>query len=130
MEPDFAMKIAFPTEDGETISAHFGRAPFFTVVTLNEGDLPQFEQRNKAFHGSAEHAPGAEHQGHDHNSMFAPIADCQVLIAGGMGQPAYEHAAAAGLDIVLTGEKSITAALEAYRGGRLMSDPRRIHQHR
>ncbi len=124
------VKIAFPTEDGETISAHFGRAPFFTVVTLNEGEAPQFEKRSKAFHGSAEHAPGAEHHGHDHNPMFAPIADCQVLIAGGMGQPAYDHAVEAGLQVVMAGEKLITAALEAYRGGTLMSDSRRIHRHR
>ncbi len=127
------VKIAFPTEDGETISAHFGRAPFFTVVTLNEGEAPQFEKRSKAFHGSAEHAPGAEHDGndtHDHHPMFAPIADCQVLITGGMGQPAYEHAVAAGLQVVLAGEKSIAAALEAYRSGLLVSDPRRIHHHR
>ncbi len=41
-------KIAFPTEDGETISAHFGRAPFFTVVILNEGEAPQFEKRSQA----------------------------------------------------------------------------------
>ncbi len=62
--------------------------------------------------------------------MFAPIADCQVLIAGGMGQPAYDHAISAGLEVVMTGEKSISAALEAYRNGLLMSDPRRIHRHR
>ncbi len=123
------VKIAFPTEDGETISAHFGRAPFFTVVTLNEGEVPQFEKRSKAFHGSAEHAPGAEQHGHDHHPMFAPIADCQVLIAGGMGQPAHDHAVAAGLEVVMTGEKSIAAALEAYRRGSLTSDPRRIHHH-
>ncbi len=110
VEAGFMVKIAFPTEDGETISAHFGRAPFFTVVTLNEGEAPQFEKRSKAFHGSAEHAPGAEHPGHDHNPMFSPIADCQVLIAGGMGQPAYDHAVAAGLQVVLAGEKSIAAA--------------------
>ena len=124
------VKIAFPTEDGETISAHFGRAPFFTVVTLNEGEAPQFEKRSKAFHGSAEQAPGAEHHDHDHHPMFAPIADCQVLIAGGMGQPAYDHAIAAGLKVLMTGEKSIAAALEAYRSGLLVSDPGRIHRHR
>ncbi len=123
-------KIAFPTEDGETISAHFGRAPFFVVVTVNEGEAPRFEKRSKAFHGSLEHAPEPGHQGHDHQTMFAPIADCQVLIAGGMGQPAYDHAVAAGLQVLLTGEKTFSTALEAYRSGLLLSDLRRIHRHR
>ena len=29
-------KIAFPTEDGETISLHLGRAQFFLVATLDD----------------------------------------------------------------------------------------------
>ena len=125
------VKIAFPTEDGETISAHFGRAPFFTVVTVNAPEAPQFEKRDKAFHDSAEHEHEHNHEHeHDHNPMFGPIADCQVLIAGGMGQPAFEHATAAGLKVLLTGEKSIRGALEAYNNGLLVSDPRRIHMHR
>ena len=124
------VKIAFPTEDDETISAHFGRAPFFTVVTLNEGEAPQFEKRSKAFHGSTEHTPEVGQHDHDHHPMFAPIADCQVLIAGGMGQPAFDHAVAAGLEVLMTGEKSIAAAVGAYRSGLLGSDPRRIHRHR
>ncbi|MEP7284834.1 MAG: NifB/NifX family molybdenum-iron cluster-binding protein [Chloroflexota bacterium] len=122
------IKIAFPTDDGEMISAHFGRAPLFVVVTANGPEAPQFEKRDKAFHGSAEQSP-ANHT-HNHNSMFEPIADCQVLIAGGMGQPAYEHAIAAGLKVLLTDQKSITRALAAYNDGQLISDPRRIHQHR
>ena len=130
MESKSVVKIAIPTDDGETISAHFGRAPFFVVVTLNEGEAPQFEKRSKAYHGSTEHTPEADHHGHDHHPMFAPIADCQVLLAGGMGQPAYDHAAAAGLEVLMTGEKSITAAVDTYRSGLLVSDPRRIHRHR
>lgn len=125
------IKIAFPTDDGETISAHLGRAPFFVVVTLNEPDAPKFEQRSKTYHGNGEHEQHDHGQGHDHDhsSMFAPISDCQVLIAGGMGQPAYDHATQAGLKVLMTGEKAIAAALEAYRAGTLTSDPRRIHAH-
>jgi predicted Fe-Mo cluster-binding NifX family protein len=115
-------KIAFPTEDGKTISQHFGRAPLFVVVALDGKGSAQYEQRSKGFHGE-QHEPG-----HSHNSMFEPIEDCQVLIAGGMGQPAYDHAAAAGLKIIMTGEKTITTAVEAYQAGRLASDPRRVHQ--
>jgi predicted Fe-Mo cluster-binding NifX family protein len=31
------MKIALITDDGQTISQHFGRAPYYLVVTIEEG---------------------------------------------------------------------------------------------
>lgn len=126
------MKIAFPTDDGRTIHAHFGRAQSF-VIAMIEGDAePQFEQRTKAFHGQhSEHEEheGHDHHGHDHGGMFSPIADCHVLIAGGMGEGAQLGALAQGLEVILTGEKQINAALDAYRAGTLTSDPRRLHRH-
>jgi len=120
------LKIAFPTEDGTTISAHFGRAPRFVIVTLDDPQAPQFEQRTKAYHGAGEHEPHEQHN-HDHTGMFAPLVDCQVLIAGGMGQPAYDSAIAAGLTVIPTGEKSIAAALAAFRTNTLIADARRVH---
>jgi len=122
-------KIAFPSEDGRIIHQHFGRAPFYVVATLNDDGSASFEQRSKAFHGE-QHSHALHEQPHGHSPMFAPIGDCQVLIAGGMGQPAYQHAAEAGLKVIMTGEKSIPAALEAYQAGRLNTDERRIHQHK
>jgi predicted Fe-Mo cluster-binding NifX family protein len=61
--------------------------------------------------------------------MFEPVADCQLLVARGMGQPAYDYAVAHGLQVILTGEKTVNAALEALRAGRLVSDLRRVHHH-
>jgi predicted Fe-Mo cluster-binding NifX family protein len=121
-------KIAFPTEDGKTIHQHFGRAPYFTVATIQDNGTVQYEQRSKAFHGQ-EPAPAMHGTGHGHGPMLAPISDCQVLIAGGMGQPAYQSASQAGLKVIMTGEKSIEAALQAYQAGRLASDEGRVHAH-
>ncbi len=126
------LKIAFPTQDNTlepgqaTISAHFGRAPYFIVATLDDSADPQFEQRSKAYHGRGEHEQH-DHHSHNHAGMFGPIADCQVLIAGGMGQPAYDNAVAAGLTVILTAERSVTAALAGFRANTLISDTRRIH---
>ena len=121
------MKIAFPTDDGQTISRHLGQAPYFVVATVGEGGQHSLEQRPKPHHGDG---------GHDHQPgqglgavMFQDVADCQVLIAGGMGQPAYERAVALGLKVILTGERTIAAALAAYQAGTLTSDPRRVHAH-
>ena len=63
----------------------------------------------------------AEREG-DHTqrgpAMFAPILDCQILISGGMGQPAYDHALAQGLEVILPMQKNIADALDAYRAVR------------
>lgn len=124
------IKIAFPTEDGQTISAHLGMAPYFIVATIDGPGGPAFEQRAKAHHGSDEHNHSVEGPGHGMaQAMFGSVADCQVLIAGGMGQPAYDQALRSGLAVIMTGEKSIQRALEAYQAGTLTSDPRRVHAH-
>jgi predicted Fe-Mo cluster-binding NifX family protein len=120
-------KIAFPTDDGKMISAHFGRAQYFIVAELGEqGEAPRLEQRSKDFHGVNEHP---QDMVHTHNGMFAPLQDCQVLIAGGMGDPVYNQAVAQGMEVILTGERDIARALEAYQAGSLTSDMRRVHQH-
>jgi predicted Fe-Mo cluster-binding NifX family protein len=124
-------KIAFPTEDGETISRHLGRAPWFIVVRTDDSGQVVFEEREKPHHDSTQEDSQHDHSGHrmSHQTMFATIADCQVLISGGMGEPAYQNALALGLDVILSEELSIQEALKAYQSGQLESDLRRIHKH-
>ncbi len=123
-------KIAFPTDDGETISPHMGRAQYFLVATLADSAEASFEKREKPHHSQETEHTAHEHTGQGMGSaMFAPIADCQVLISGGMGEPAYEHARSLGLEVILPAEKNIPSALAAYRAGTLISDMRRIHKH-
>ncbi len=125
------MKIVFPSEDGRTISRHFGRAPYLVVATVQEGEPVKLEQRQKAFHGQQEepHAHETGQHEHMHADMFAVISDCQVLISGGMGQPAYDSAIQHGLKVIMTGETDIDSALKAYQEGKLTSDLQRIHRH-
>jgi predicted Fe-Mo cluster-binding NifX family protein len=133
-------RIAFPSDDGETISRHFGKAHTFTVAVVQSDGEAVFEQRERR-HLQPDHQhesplfqlaePASPHGSGPALGfgIFAEINDCQVLIAGGMGQPAYDRATAQGLEVILTGEKTIQAALEAYRAGRLASDMRRVHKH-
>lgn len=44
------MKIAIVTDDGNTISAHFGRARYFLVYTVEEDAILNRELRDKAGH--------------------------------------------------------------------------------
>jgi len=123
------MKIAVVTDDGQTISSHFGMAALYRVFTIGDGHIKGDEQRDKPHH--AVHPQPDEHHSHEphlHGDMVAPIADCQVLLCGGMGQPAYQKALDAGLEVVLVGGEA-RPAVEAYLQGNLHSDPRRVHMH-
>lgn len=125
-------KIAFVTEDERTISAHFGRAPKVVVVTVEDGRPVGREVRQKEGHGQGHgHEHGSEHGHHqrDHGSKFAPMQDCDVLIARGMGSPAMAHAQSMGMEVYLTQEKEIDRALAAYLAGTLDHDERRLHHH-
>jgi len=40
------MKIAVISDDGKTISRHFGRAPYYLVLTVEDGKIVAREQRD------------------------------------------------------------------------------------
>ncbi len=129
------LRIAIPTEDGQRISAHFGRAPRYVVVTVDEGRIVSREERAKAHHAEHEHHHHHDHEnGHEHGhghhflAMIEPIRDCQVVIVGGIGEPGYRRLLAAGYEVYLAGGR-IDDAVEAYLAGRLSSDLRRVHRH-
>ncbi len=123
------VRIAAVTEDGERLSSHFGMAPLYRVFTVEDGQIVAEEVRQKPHHLHHPHDGDHEHshsRAHSHADMFAPVRDCQVLIVGGMGEPAYRKALDAGLQVVLTGG-TIREAVMAYLQGTLESDHRRIH---
>jgi predicted Fe-Mo cluster-binding NifX family protein len=131
------MKIAAITEDGNTISQHFGRAPMYMVVTVEDGKIVDREMRNKTGHHTfaahhAEPAPGERH-GYDagsqvrHASMMESIADCQVLIAGGMGWGAYESLKSRNIEPVVTDVENIEEAVKLYLEGKLPNLMERLH---
>ncbi len=121
------MKIAVVTEDGATIHSHFGQAPYFQVLTIENNQIIANEQRAKPAHqhGSHEH----HHSGNDSHAqnMAQVIADCQVLIARGMGQPAYAALQAAGIQPILTERQMISDAVDAYLRGELTHQSNRVH---
>ena len=124
------MKIAIASDDGQTISQHFGRAPYYVVVTIEGGKVTQREQRNKAAHV---HAAGEPHHqqnsgGPDHHTMMADaIRDCQIVLARGMGRPAYLSMQAAGIQPMVTDIADIDAAVAAYIAGNMVDHTERLH---
>ncbi len=126
------MKIAVVTEDGRKISSHFGMAPWYRVFTVDEGQIVADEMREKPHHQAHQHHHGHEH-GHEHGcgshgEMFAPLQDCDVVIAGGLGAGAVQRLADIGVELILAGGQ-VEEAVAAYLRGELKSDPRRIHRH-
>ena len=135
------MKIAAVSEDGVTISQHFGRAPFYVVVTVENGKIIGREQRDKMGHAQfaadphAEEAHGADPRGHGfdvssqsrHVQMAAAIADCQVLLARGMGAGAYQSMEQAGIRPVITDIAAIDDAIQAYLAGNLQDHVEKLH---
>jgi predicted Fe-Mo cluster-binding NifX family protein len=124
------LKIAAVSDDGVHVSQHFGRAPYYVVLTVEEGKIVDSETRSKAGHhtfaaqGHPRLAPGERH-GYDpgsqakHRSMADSIADCEVLIAGGMGMGAYESLKGYGIRPIVTDVDGIREAVSRYLGGDL-----------
>jgi len=134
------MKIAAVSEDGVTISQHFGRAPFYVVVTVEGGKIIAREKRDKMGHDqfsgeTHEEAHGEDPRGHGfdpaaqnrHARMAAAIADCEVLLARGMGAGAYESMKQANIRPVVTDMVNIDDAVQAYLAGSLEDHVERLH---
>ena len=132
------MKIATITEDGATVSQHFGRAPYYLVVTVDNGKVVSKEKRDKAGHhtfAAGQHPDTAprEWHGYDagaqsrHATMAQSISDCQVLIAGGMGWGAYESLKSRGIETIVTDVENIEEAVRLYVDGKLPNLMERLH---
>lgn len=136
------MKIAAVTNDGKTISAHFGRATNYAVLTVEKGQIVARELRDKASHRDFQRE--GEHGRHDHHDdprgrgfgrhsadkhrrMFAAVNDCEVVLARGMGQGARNGLQQMGIDPILTDVNDIELAARAVIDGSIVDHPERLH---
>lgn len=135
------IKIAAVSDDGQTISQHFGRAKYYTVLTIENGQIVTREQREKMGHAhfaGEEHTEEKDPRGHGfapaeqdrHFRMAEAIRDCKFLLARGTLAPALRSGASAGVGagayysmeqigirpIITTINSIDEAALEAAQG--------------
>ena len=131
------MKIAVVSDDGVTISQHFGRAPFYVVVTIEGDKVTGKETREKSGHHTfaAHHAdvkPGEPH-GYDtgaqvrHANMIEAVSDCQIVVVGGMGWGAYDSLKSSNIEPIVTDVKDIDEAVQRYLDGKLDNLMERLH---
>ena len=125
------MKIAIVTNNGQTISQHFGRASHYAIFSIENGEVKDTEMRERHTGHKAQQHEHEHHHDHNnnnahgigqdekHDAMAKEIADCQVLIAGGMGRGAYMRFFQNGINVIMTDITDIKQAVDAYIKGEL-----------
>jgi len=132
------MKIAVITDDGKTISQHFGRAAYYLVATVEDGQIVTRELRKKLGHAHfSNEAHEVEDSGqphgfsqaaHDrHARMAQAITDCQALLCRGMGAGAYSSMQQQGIIPVVTDIAGIDEAVMAYADGQIVDHTHLLH---
>ncbi|GIV86880.1 MAG: hypothetical protein KatS3mg054_0909 [Chloroflexus sp.] len=123
------MKIAFATDDHHAISPHLGRAQWYEVVTIEQGQVVAREQRAKQHHTHHDHTAHDDHHHHgSHHWLVEPVADCEIIVARGMGEPAWHAVQAAGKQAMCTALRTIDEAVQAYLAGTLVHEANRVHR--
>ena len=86
------MRIAVPTNDGVSVSGHFGRSEAFLVFEVGDGRILGREVRsNTAQHAHAQGSCGegeGSHEPHSHAGILSLLSACDVVICAGMGSRA------------------------------------------
>ena len=131
------INIALVTDDGTTISQHFGRAKFFEVLIVENGKIVKREHREKMGHHNFtqeehHHQQGEQHglDEHSHSkhvSMAEAIKDCQILLARGMGNGAYQSMSQLNIKPVVTDIKNIDEAVQAVINGSIVDHTEKLH---
>jgi predicted Fe-Mo cluster-binding NifX family protein len=133
------VKIAVVSENGKTVSQHFGRATQYVILNADGKKILSRESRPKVSHADLISAENPEHgcgcqacgrggRAYDrHRSMVLKILDCSVLLAGGMGWGVYEGLTSRGIKTVITDVEDIEQAVRLYLWENLPNLTERLH---
>jgi predicted Fe-Mo cluster-binding NifX family protein len=131
------INIAAVTDDGTTISQHFGRAKYYEVLFVENGKVVKRERREKLGHNNFAQEEHHHHSGeqhgqdqHSHNkhvSMAEAIKECQILLARGMGNGAYHSMIQLNIKPVVTDIKNIDDAVQAVINGSIIDHTEKLH---
>jgi predicted Fe-Mo cluster-binding NifX family protein len=132
--------IAAVTNDGVTISPHFGRAKYYEVLFVENGKVVKRERREKVTH---HHSHNEQHQHHwggegrqhgfdeasrqRHFNMAEAIKDCQILLSRGMGAGAYQNLFDLNIKPIITDIRNIDDAVQALINGTIVNRIDKLH---
>ncbi len=120
------MKIAITSENGKTVSKHFGKATQYVVINIEDGKIVSRETRPKIAHLHADCSKhkvcacqcrnqDCEASVYDrHRTMIVNILDCSILLAGGMGIGVREMLTSRRIQAVITHCENIEDAVKLY----------------
>ena len=141
-EEEVIMRIAVVTDDGKTVSQHFGRALYFAVLTVDDQRVlgrEMLDRRDTMLppdeHHEARQGLGEDKDCHGsgtgaaawHQRMVQPIEGCQTLLTRGMSWSARECIINAGIKPVLTDIASLDEAVQAYLDGSIVDHVELLH---
>jgi len=117
------MRIAVPTNDGTSISEHFGRSAAFLIFETENGQIKSRRLQSdvsKHSHrqGECKH-PATDVHSHDHAGILTTLEGCATVICAGMGHRAAEALKGRGVQIVFAAPGPADATVAAYLGGKL-----------
>ena len=106
---EFDTRVAFPTNDGETVSEHFGHCRMFALADISDGKVVAVNSVQ-----APAHAPGVF-------PRFLGEQGAHVIITGGMGKTAVDLFGAQNIQVILGASGSIRETLDVYLQGDLYS---------
>ena len=109
------MKIALPNENG-SICSHFGKAPQFSFYEVEDGAIRSSSVVNTAA------------EGHVERTKFLTAHSVDVLICGGIGQPAIDGLKEKGIEVLNGAQGDIDEAVRAHLDGTLERNPGAVHK--
>lgn len=108
------MKIAVTAENNRgldsQVAQHFGHAPYFILVDVDDGALTGVQGLANPFAGA--HEPGQI-------PAFIQQQQVEVMLSGGMGGRAIQFFEQAGIQAVTGATGTVRQALESFLGGKL-----------
>ena len=108
------MRIAVSTEDSyglaSTVSGHFGRCPFFTLVDLQGATITLVRTVANPYYGN--HQPGQV-------PAFIREQNADVMLTGGMGASAISFFQQYGVEVATGASGTVQESIDRYLRGEL-----------
>lgn len=120
------MRIAVLSDDGTSVAAHGGRAGGCVICDADEKSAVHVEYRQIQRDGETcdGHVHGDHHEhhgGHSHDTILSLVADCDIVIGGGIGWRLQGDLRERGIEVVLTDEIDAATAAQKFAMGELIA---------
>lgn len=117
------MRIAVASDDGITLSMHFGRAKGFVIAEVENKEVKSINfipnSEPCGGQGNCEHHGEHHSRGSHHQKILEILEGVEVVISGGMGAHIYDELKAAGKQVYVTDETDVMESIKLFLEGRL-----------